>query len=320
MFVPAPAVDAATSFLRELVRARPRELARWFHDDATWWVDTGIDRAAGAVDAGRGAPRGSPLHGTIPAAEKLDLLSGQAGEFPRGCRYSIRRAFGTADVAVVEVAIDGLHASGHRYRNNAALVVDVDGGRIAAVREYLDTDHALRVLGDPGAARRTTAPVRRPPDVEASSPWARAALRFLAAIGHADPEAVLAACGEHATWWADGGRRRSRPDGPTDRAAPQPMFGRVPVPARAPLVAALGAMFGGTWWLRPRRVVESGELVAVEAESFGEHPGGVVYQNRYCFVFQVRRGLVEHVREYADVHHGLDVFRRVRELEGRLQE
>jgi ketosteroid isomerase-like protein len=48
--------------------------------------------------------------------------------------------------ATVEFETTGTSRSGHEFDNIGAVVIDVDGGLIQAVRVYLDTEDLRRVL------------------------------------------------------------------------------------------------------------------------------------------------------------------------------
>ncbi|MGK5628004.1 nuclear transport factor 2 family protein [Streptomyces sp. URMC 123] len=55
----------------------------------------------------------------------------------------------------------------------------------------------------------------------------------------------------------------------------------------------------------PRGVHVDGERVAVEAAMTATLANGNHYSNDYCFVFELRDGLIHRVREYTDTARGL---------------
>ena len=55
-------------------------------------------------------------------------------------------------------------------------------------------------------------------------------------------------------------------------------------------------------------VTAEGNRVAVEAESYGEHANGKIYNNFYHFLIECENGKVAAVREYLDTMHANDVL------------
>ena len=61
-------------------------------------------------------------------------------------------------------------------------------------------------------------------------------------------------------------------------------------------------------WLEPvkftiKGITAEGDRVAVEVESYGKFGNGKIYQNHYHFLFEVREGKIQAVREYLDTQH-----------------
>jgi hypothetical protein len=50
--------------------------------------------------------------------------------------------------------------------------------------------------------------------------------------------------------------------------------------------------------MTPKGITAEGDRVAVEAESYGETASGKIYNNLYHFLFEVRGGKIQAVREY----------------------
>jgi len=309
---PPSTLAVATALIDDLDRNDADAVERWFAPGATWWVDTGCDRAAGEFGCDPGPERPWPLHGSMDAATKARLLRGLPTRFPNGCRQHRRRAFAGGQLAVVEVAGDGEFVTGRRYQNRYAFVIEVVDGRVRELREYLDTAHAADVFDGTGVDRVTAAPPPAEPRLTPRGRDGELALRFVAAIDGAAPDGVLAVCAPDATWWADGGRTRTAgPEGPVE-AGGNPAKGKLFVADRAPLVGQLAALFPDGLRVVPQRLIESDEggLVAVEARGHGVHRSGVTYQNRYCFVLATGADGITEIREYCDTYHGFDVLRR----------
>ena len=60
--------------------------------------------------------------------------------------------------------------------------------------------------------------------------------------------------------------------------------------------------------LTPLAWTAEGDRVAVETESYSEMNNGRVYNNLYHFVFEVRDGQIQSVKEYLDTEHTRAVF------------
>ena len=74
------------------------------------------------------------------------------------------------------------------------------------------------------------------------------------------------------------------------------------------LVNGLGAAMPKGLRVTPKGLTAEGERVAVEAESYGETATGKIYNNLYHFLFEVRDGKIQAVREYLDTIHAKEVL------------
>jgi ketosteroid isomerase-like protein len=305
------AVARATTFIDALDRNDAEALRAIADPAGTWWVDTGLDRASGADGVDPGADRPWPLHGTMGLGEKLALLDGLPSRFPDGCRQRRWNAFGGDDVAVVEVDGDGTYLGGRPYRNRYAFVITVADGRVQSVREYLDTEHAAQVFSGRHLDRRTEAPAPIPSTDLPDGPLADLARRFVAGVEAANPGDIAPLMHDDATWWADSGvdRDAGRRDIEPYRGPRAPLVGLAMAHDRIVHLPGITSMFEDGWHLVVRRLVIGEDIVAVEAASDGLRSGGARYQNRYCFVLDVRDGRISHIREYCDTRHAFDVFR-----------
>ncbi len=301
-------VDVATGFLADLDRNDMAAVGTWFAPGATWWVDTGRDRAAGVVGHDPGDDRPWPLHGTMTAAEKVPLLHGVPSRYPDGLRQRAWQAFGDDRTAVVEVDGDGRHVDGHHYANRYAFVVDVAGGMVTGVREYLDTLHAADVFAGRGLDRRSEAVVDVPPTPVASTDGGRRALALVAAVSAGDLDGVADVFTDDATWWTDGGTDRAAGARTPATSFRHPFHGCIPIADKLAGMAGITSAFPDGLTIHPVRLVEDGDHVAVEVVGDARHRNGRRYQNRYAFVLDIRDGQVAALREYADTLHIADVF------------
>jgi ketosteroid isomerase-like protein len=76
----------------------------------------------------------------------------------------------------------------------------------------------------------------------------------------------------------------------------------------AELVKGIGAAMPKGLRVTPKGVTAEGDRVALEAESYGEHANGKVYNNLYHFLIEVRGGKIQAVREYLDTIHAQEVL------------
>ncbi len=306
----ASTLEVASGFITALDRNDVEALKGFFAPGAIWWVDTGRDRAAGQFGIDPGDDRPWPLHGAMDAALKCKLMSRIGETFPGGVRQIARRAFADGDLAVIEVEGDGLFRGEKPYQNRYAFVFEVRDGAIVEVREYLDTNHAGYVFGGKNLERRSEAPEFNAPTPVARRDAGQAGLNLMAAIAAMDEPRLLGLCAEDATWWADGGRRRTTgPEGPVQHDNDPIVSGRVGIKARAASVHALSGMFPHGYSLKPHRLIEGENgLVAVEAFGDGRHVNGRRYQNRYCWVLDCDGGKIQNIREYCDTLHGFDTL------------
>jgi hypothetical protein len=135
-----PTADARVvlqSYLDALVAGDLDAIAVSFTDDATW-----------------------SLHGTLPLAgvrrgrqDILDFLLSAGSLYAPGTqRFTFGEITAENDRAVLEWRVQGIAAAtGKRYDNEYCGVFVIRGGRIAEVREYLDSLHVADTLFDQSA-------------------------------------------------------------------------------------------------------------------------------------------------------------------------
>jgi len=106
-------------------------------------------------------------------------------------------------------------------------------------------------------------------------------------------DAVLGALADSATWWVQG---------------KFPLSGTKNKKEFAELVGQLGANIDGGLRVTPKGITAEGDRVAVEAESYAKMKNGKTYQNTYHFLFTVRDGKIQAVKEYLDTMHANEVL------------
>ena len=313
---PTTPLKVATAFMSALDANDAEAVRRCFSPGATWWVDTGWDRAAGDLHRDPGPDRPYPLHGLMDAAAKAEMLTSLPERFPGGCRQHVRRSFAGGAVAILEVEGDGLYRGVRPYRNCYCFIIEVRDGLVFGVREYLDTAHSASVFDGRNLERRSEAPEPTVDVLDGRSDLSSAehvSAAFLAALNNADPAALFAACTPEATWWHDGGRERTAgPGGPVEEEAALVLVGKVPVSVRGLRISRFRQTYPNGFKLRAHRITADDAyagsgLIAVEATGHGERAGGL-YQNRYAFVLRVESGLIAEIREYCDTRHAFDIY------------
>lgn len=97
--------------------------------DATWWI-------AGELS----------ISGTYTKAKFIELSSGIITEFPRGIQVTPTVLTAEDDRVAMEATSYGERSNGRVYQNRYHMQHVIRDDKLLAVREYLDTDHANRIL------------------------------------------------------------------------------------------------------------------------------------------------------------------------------
>jgi ketosteroid isomerase-like protein len=116
---------------------------------------------------------------------------------------------------------------------------------------------------------------------------------FWTAFSASDFNSALSMMAEDATWWVAGTFELS---GTYTKAQFKELLGNV--------TSALPQGIKVT----PKMLTAEGDRVSMEAESWGPHANGKIYNNFYHFMHVIREGKLVSVREYLDTMHTRDVF------------
>lgn len=121
---------------------------KFFAELQTGHVDQALAlTAAGFTWTVPGAPGGAfGLSGVYSAEQFPAMLSRAAAALPEGPRTEITTVVETPRHVVIEARVRGRAANGGEYDNRVAYVFELDGDKITAVREYLDTVHAAEIF------------------------------------------------------------------------------------------------------------------------------------------------------------------------------
>ena len=116
-------------YLRRMGAGDPR-VAELLAEDVTWWV-----------------PQSSPFAGTQRGRDAVLALMGKGVDlYQPPLRVAIEEVVAERDWVCVQLVIEAKTAAGLPYRNDYHFAFRVRDGRIAAVREYVDTKYADEML------------------------------------------------------------------------------------------------------------------------------------------------------------------------------
>jgi ketosteroid isomerase-like protein len=108
-------------------------------DDVTWWIQK-ASPTAGLYEGKAGVKR---------------LFSIDTPIFTAALEVTIVRMVSEGDTVVAEAEIKSKNKHGKEYVNQYSFWMDIRGGKICRVREYLDTLYAQQVLFDPAGIEPT---------------------------------------------------------------------------------------------------------------------------------------------------------------------
>jgi ketosteroid isomerase-like protein len=118
---------------------------------------------------------------------------------------------------------------------------------------------------------------------------------FMEVFSSGDVDKILSRLADSATWWVAGSVEGI--SGTKSKAEFREMLSGI---AASTVTGAIR--------LTPHAFTAEGDRVAVETESYAELRNGRVYNNLYHFVFEVRDGKIQSVKEYLDTEHTRAVF------------
>src|SRR5689334_21680689 len=123
--------EVATDFFARLSRSDVPGALSLMADDAVW-------RIAGKKEL-------SPAAGDYGKERLGRLFNRMLSQLESGLQMTVLRSIAEGDSVALEVESTGDLKNGRRYRQQYHFAIDLRDGRIAAVREYLDTQHAFDV-------------------------------------------------------------------------------------------------------------------------------------------------------------------------------
>jgi uncharacterized protein len=120
------------SFFENFSSGKMEQALALMADNATWSV--------------MGKPDKFALAGTKTKAQFAELVKGIGAAMPKGLRVTPKGITAEGDRVALEAESYGETANGKVYNNMYHFLIEVRGGKVQAVREYLDTIHAQDVL------------------------------------------------------------------------------------------------------------------------------------------------------------------------------
>lgn len=118
---------------------------------------------------------------------------------------------------------------------------------------------------------------------------------FMEVFSTGEVDKILSYLSDSATWWVAGNLEGI--SGTKNKKE----FGE--------MLTGLSALtVTGAIKLTPLAWTAEGDRVAVETESYSELRNGRVYNNLYHFVFEVRDGKIQRIKEFLDTEHTRAVF------------
>ncbi|MEO8103140.1 MAG: nuclear transport factor 2 family protein [Betaproteobacteria bacterium] len=104
-------------------------------DDATWWIPGNKER--------------SPSAGLYSKEKIGRLFHRMVAALKEGLAMNVQSCIGEGNFVALLVESSGDLKNGRRYRQQYHMLMEFRDGKIASVREYLDTQHAYDVWIEP---------------------------------------------------------------------------------------------------------------------------------------------------------------------------
>jgi len=121
------------TFLGHYAAGRYADALAMLADDARWWLP--------------GHPEEFPAAGWVDKATVERRLAANLKLLPNGLEITTGAVTAEEDRVAIEAESKATLVNGRLYHNRYHFLFVVRGGRIVAVKEYLDTLHALQALG-----------------------------------------------------------------------------------------------------------------------------------------------------------------------------
>ncbi len=225
-------------------------------DDATFWI---------AGKAQTGAPSG-----TLTKAQIKAVFLAMLSRLKNGLKMTVNSVIAEGSSVALEVVSYGELKDGNIYDQQYHAVMRMRDGKIASIREYLDTQH-VRDVWFPSARDQHQKLLEH---VFAQT-----------ALGNGRP--FVDALANDAVWTIIGSTPWS-----------QTYTGKQSIVEN--LLKPLNAQFASNNTIVAHHFLSIGEHVVVQARGKNMTLAGKAYENSYCWIFKFAQGKVTELTEYAD--------------------
>ncbi|QOU04426.1 nuclear transport factor 2 family protein [Pseudomonas fluorescens] len=120
--------------------------------------------------------------------------------------------------------------------------------------------------------------------------------RYFDNISNGKIDSALELLADTATWWVAGNPEEFGLAGTKNKS----QF--------AKMIKEIGTVMPKGIRIIPKGITAEGDRVALEAETVAETTNGKIYNNLYHYLFVVRDGKIQAVREYLDTIHAKDIL------------
>lgn len=225
-------------------------------DDATFWI--------------AGKP-GKGLAGTLSKDQIAKVFNNMLGRLKDGLRMTVKSTIAEGDKVTLEVASYGELKNGRIYDQEYHALMVLRDGKISAIREYLDTQHANEVWFQSFPTAQNKQLLEH----------------AFAETAKGNGRAFLDAMADDVSWAIIGSTRWSNT-----------YHGKKEILTE--LLQPLHAQFAGHSTIVANRFIGEDDYVVVEARGQNVTKTGKQYRNTYCWVFRFMDGKIIEIMEYAD--------------------
>ena len=128
----------ATEFFARISASDVPGVLAMMADDATWWLP--------------GKPGSSPIVGVQTKEQMARLFGVMASQLENGLKMTVKSLVAEGDKVALEAESYGRLRNGRVYEQEYHFAITIRGAKIAAVREYLDTQHTFATWFAPDPA------------------------------------------------------------------------------------------------------------------------------------------------------------------------